>query len=176
MTASVTVGANLEVGSWKRRSQNSPATCTDCRIHSANSPLAQKTFFISIFLYLDSHLQVALFAAYICKIRISTTTFPHRSFLYFDRNMGNLTDMAERILARAKKLDAHAEASGLPSTHFFYDTLGDLPASLEAERKALVDESQDLKRLALGPVGMLLETLFTVCEHQLTCLDSRVLT
>jgi hypothetical protein len=90
--------------------------------------------------------------------------------------MGNLTDMAERILARAKKLDAHAEASGLPSTHFFYDTLGDLPASLEAERKALVDESQDLKRLALGPVGMLLETLFTVCEHQLTCLDSRVLT
>jgi len=76
--------------------------------------------------------------------------------------MGNLTDMAERILARAKKLDAHSESLGLPSTHFFYDTLGDLPAELEKERKALVDETQDLKRLALGPVGMLLETLFTV--------------
>jgi hypothetical protein len=76
--------------------------------------------------------------------------------------MGNLTDVAERILGRAKKLDAHAEASGLPSTHFFYDTLGDLPGDLEKERRALVDETQDLKRLALGPVGMLLETLFTV--------------
>ena len=76
--------------------------------------------------------------------------------------MGNLTDMAERILAHAKKLDAHAESSGLPPTHFFYDTLGDLPGSLEEDRRALVNETQDLKRLALGPVGMLLETLFTV--------------
>lgn len=81
--------------------------------------------------------------------------------------MGNLTDIAERILAHAKKLDAHAEASGLPSTHFFYDTLGDLSTSLETERRALVDETQDLKRLALGPVGMLLETLFTVRKHRL---------
>jgi len=80
--------------------------------------------------------------------------------------MSTLTEIAERILTHAKKLDAHTAAAGLPATHFFYDTLADLPIELEEERKALVNTSQDLKRLALGPVGMLLETLFTVrlCE------------
>ncbi|KAF2205447.1 putative O-methyltransferase [Delitschia confertaspora ATCC 74209] len=80
--------------------------------------------------------------------------------------MCTLTEIAEGILARAKKLDAHTASVGLPSTHFFYDTLTDLPEEIEEERKALVNATQDLKRLALGPVGTLLETLFTFTDLQ----------
>lgn len=78
--------------------------------------------------------------------------------------MSSLTAIAERALAQAKKLDAYSQSRGLPPTHFFYDTLGDLPKELEENRRELVNASQDLKRLALGPVGMMLETLFTVSK------------
>lgn len=80
--------------------------------------------------------------------------------------MSSLTAIAERALAQAKKLDAYSQSRGLPPTHFFYDTLGDLPKELEENRRELVNASQDLKRLALGPVGMMLETLFTFTDLQ----------
>ncbi|KAF2183640.1 S-adenosyl-L-methionine-dependent methyltransferase [Zopfia rhizophila CBS 207.26] len=80
--------------------------------------------------------------------------------------MTALTEIAEGILARAKKLDAHTASVGLLSSHFFYDALADSPDELKEERKGLVDASQDLKRLALGPVGMLLETPFTFTDLQ----------
>lgn len=76
--------------------------------------------------------------------------------------MSSLTEIAEKILAQAKLLDGFTTKAGLPPTHFFYDTLTHLPPHLEEERKALVDAAQDLKRLAMGPVAMMLETLFTV--------------
>jgi hypothetical protein len=76
--------------------------------------------------------------------------------------MPSLTEIAENILKRAKLLDTHLAETGLPSPHFFYDTLTHLPDHLQEERNALVNEAQDLKRLAMGPVAMMLETLFTV--------------
>lgn len=79
--------------------------------------------------------------------------------------MSSLTAIAEHALAQAKKLDAYTQSRGLPPTHFFYDTLGGLPKELEDNRRELVNASQDLKRLALGPVGMMLETLFTVSRR-----------
>ena len=76
--------------------------------------------------------------------------------------MSSLTELAEKILASAKALDNYAACRGLPPTHFVYNTLTDLPTDVERQRNSLIDASQDIKRLALGPVGMLLETLFTV--------------
>lgn len=80
--------------------------------------------------------------------------------------MSSLTDIAEGILAHAKRLDGFVAEIGLPPTHFFYDTLTHLPSNVEEERKSLVDAAQDLKRLALGPVATMLEMLFTVCDAQ----------
>ena len=77
-------------------------------------------------------------------------------------NMPSLTEIAGAVLAGAIRLEAYTASNGLPSTTFENDTLGSLPDELEEARKSLIDATQDLKRLALGPVGMLLETLFTV--------------
>lgn len=76
--------------------------------------------------------------------------------------MASLTQLAEQALAAARKLDAFTESKGLSSTSFSHDTLTDLPPDMEEERKALVDASQAMKRLSLGAVGSMLETLFTV--------------
>lgn len=84
--------------------------------------------------------------------------------------MSTLTEIAKRIYERAKRLDEYTSSIGLPPTHTFYDTLTDLPEDIEEERKALVDDTKDLNRLALGPVGMLLEILFTVSAERNTLL------
>lgn len=75
--------------------------------------------------------------------------------------MTTLTQLAEQALESARKLDAFAETS------FQCDTLSDLPPELETERKNLVDASQAMKRLSLGAVGSMLETLFTVSHSVL---------
>ena len=77
--------------------------------------------------------------------------------------MSSLTEHAERILALAKRLDQHAAENGLQPTSFDTNTLAGLPADLEKVRRELVDSNQILKRLALGPVDMYMEILFTVC-------------
>ncbi|KAK4611257.1 O-methyltransferase AMT9 [Fulvia fulva] len=74
--------------------------------------------------------------------------------------MTTLTQLAEQALESARKLDAFAETS------FQCDTLSDLPPELETERKNLVDASQAMKRLSLGAVGSMLETLFTFTDLQ----------
>lgn len=76
--------------------------------------------------------------------------------------MPSLTKIAEGILADAKRIDAYTASKGLPDASFETETLIDLPDDLEDCRKSLVNSTQELKQLAQGPVGLLLELLFTV--------------
>lgn len=76
--------------------------------------------------------------------------------------MPSLSEIAEQILLNSRRLDEHVLASGLPKTSFENDTLGDLPADLEECRKQLVDSTWELKALAQGPMGQLMDVLFTV--------------
>jgi len=76
--------------------------------------------------------------------------------------MPSLTEIAEGILADAKRIDAYTASKGLPDASFEKDTLSELPTDLEDCRKSLVDSAHELKQLAQGPVGILLELLFTV--------------
>lgn len=76
--------------------------------------------------------------------------------------MASLTEIAQGILADAKRLDEYTTSKGLSYSTFEKDTLSNLPDDLEDCRKSLVDSTQKLKQLAHGPVGLLLETLFLV--------------
>lgn len=76
--------------------------------------------------------------------------------------MASLTEIAENILAQAKRLDAFTTSKGLPSSSFDLHTLFDLPDDLEECRKDLVDACQSLKQLGNGPVGQFYEVLFNV--------------
>jgi hypothetical protein len=80
--------------------------------------------------------------------------------------MPSLTELAEEILASAKCLDTYLDSKGLPSTSFQRDTLTDLPPDLERARNALVDSTQTLKRLALGPIGVYTEILYSVVHTE----------
>lgn len=86
--------------------------------------------------------------------------------------MPSLTELAEEILANAKRLDAHLDSRGLPSTSFEKDTLTDLPLDLGRTRDALIDSTQTLKRLALGPAGVYTEILFSVLHTKINSLCS----
>lgn len=88
--------------------------------------------------------------------------------------MPSLTELAEEILINAKCLDAYLDSKGLSSTSFEEDTLGDLPLDLEKTRNALVDSTQALKRLALGPAGVYTEILFSVLHTETDSPDVRV--
>lgn len=76
--------------------------------------------------------------------------------------MGSLTEIAQGILADAKRLEEYTTSKGLSYSTFEEDTLSNLPDDLEETRKSLIDLTQKLKQLAHGPVGLLLETLFLV--------------
>ena len=76
--------------------------------------------------------------------------------------MVSLTEIAEGVLANAKRLDEYTASKGLRYSTFEKDTWCNLPDDLEDCRKSLVDSTQELKQLAHGPVGLLLETLFLV--------------
>lgn len=76
--------------------------------------------------------------------------------------MPSLTEIAESILANARRLDAYTASKGLPSSSFERSTLDDLPVDLEQCRNALIDSTQSLKQLALGPMGLCVEVSFSV--------------
>jgi hypothetical protein len=76
--------------------------------------------------------------------------------------MSTFTEIAESILAEAKVLDQYAASTGNPKASFEKDVLENLPNNLEANRKSMVNLTQQLKRLSLGATGCLLESLFTV--------------
>ena len=76
--------------------------------------------------------------------------------------MASLTALAEDALKQAKLLDAYVAAQGRPKTSFDGNTLTELPPDLMEAREALVNSTQTLKRLALGPVGVLTEIMWAV--------------
>ncbi|MCJ1244507.1 hypothetical protein MMC30_001705 [Trapelia coarctata] len=78
--------------------------------------------------------------------------------------MPSLTEIAEEILTNAKRLDAYTSLKGLPSTSFEVDTLGGLPQDVEKARHALINSTQDLKRLALRPMNTLIEIMFSFAD------------
>lgn len=81
--------------------------------------------------------------------------------------MASLTALAEEALKQAKLLDAYVAAQGRPLTSFAEDTLTSLPPDLAETREALVNSTQTLKRLALGPVGVLTEIMWA-CTDQVS--------
>ena len=74
----------------------------------------------------------------------------------------SMTEIAEVILANAKALDALTASKNLPSSSFDTYTLANLPKDAEDLRKALVDSTQELRQLAVGPIGQIFEILFSV--------------
>lgn len=76
--------------------------------------------------------------------------------------MSTLTEIAEGILADAKALDALTASKNLASSSFETYTLANLPKDGEDLRKALVDSTQELRQLAVGPIGQIFEILFSV--------------
>ena len=78
--------------------------------------------------------------------------------------MSSLTEIAQGILANAKQLDAFCSTQNLPPSSFHRDTFADLPPDLELTRKALINSTQELKRIALGPTGLFVELLYSVSQ------------
>ncbi len=78
--------------------------------------------------------------------------------------MSSLTEIAEDILANARKMDAYTNTN-LKGGH---ESLVGLPANIENARLALINSTQTLKRLALGPKGTLMEILYSVSTSHLT--------
>lgn len=76
----------------------------------------------------------------------------------------SLTPIAEAILHQARILDAYTQSANLPPFSFDTDQILGLPAEVEEARKELINQSQKIKRLALGPVGVLMEVLYTVSQ------------
>ena len=76
--------------------------------------------------------------------------------------MPSLTSIVEGLLEKAKKLDAYVEANGLPYPSFEIDSLATAPAELQDIRDTLANESNDLKKLAQGPVAFVTEIAFNV--------------
>lgn len=81
----------------------------------------------------------------------------------------SLTTRAETILALAKKLDAHLEQHDLPYPSFDEnDCLDSLPTELQEQRWALVDATNDLKKLARGPVMHAVDVAMSVSFAMMT--------
>ena len=76
--------------------------------------------------------------------------------------MGVLTQLAEEILVSARRVDAYNAHRNLAPTSFENDTMWGLPPDVEAARKTIIDSTQTLKWLALGPVGLFKEILCSV--------------
>ncbi|RWA10853.1 hypothetical protein EKO27_g4273 [Xylaria grammica] len=74
--------------------------------------------------------------------------------------MPSLTSVAERILARAKKLDAYLEAQNIAYPSFDDDTLDQLPNELQDERWALGNDTNELKQLSRGAAQTTLDCAF----------------
>ena len=76
--------------------------------------------------------------------------------------MSLLTEIAEEILANSKRIDAFRTLNSTLPTSFGDESLTGLPADLESARLELIDSTQMLKRLALGPKGAFMGILYSV--------------
>ncbi|KAI3339595.1 putative O-methyltransferase [Ustulina deusta] len=70
-----------------------------------------------------------------------------------------LTSLAEKLLEKAKALDAYNERNSLSPASFESESFVDPPLDIEEIRRAAIDLAQDVKRLAQGPRDLILETL-----------------
>lgn len=85
----------------------------------------------------------------------------------------SLTYLAREILVKAERLDNYLCSKNLPPVGFDHDVLADLPAELEATRRALIDSTKVLTDLALGSMGKSKDMLFGVSSFLLSCSMSR---
>lgn len=65
--------------------------------------------------------------------------------------MGALTEIAEKLLAQAKIVDAHLEKAQLPQASFKEYNLDDLPKDVKAARDDIVDQAATLQQLCEPP-------------------------
>ena len=79
-----------------------------------------------------------------------------------------LVQLAEELLAQARSLDSYNESCGLPPVSFDHESFVDLPNDLETCRQAVINISQDIKRLAQGPRDLLFESLNTVRTREIS--------
>lgn len=82
--------------------------------------------------------------------------------------MTTLSDIAARITLHAKLLDEHLQSKNLPSPSFSIDAPPDFPnpdkdPRVEATRVALIEDTQTLRSLALGPAQVVREVGWSVC-------------
>ena len=85
--------------------------------------------------------------------------------------MLTLTAIAEKILARAKEIDAYLESRGLTSPSFDNDVLAYAPTKIQDLRASLANSSNDLKELTRGPVMSAMDIVFNVSSHLLLDAD-----
>ena len=76
--------------------------------------------------------------------------------------MSCLVEIAEDLLAHAKKLDAYAKENDLKTSIDHRPSWRGIPSDLEESRAAIVDLSDSITRVAREPGGMLFENLFRV--------------
>ena len=76
--------------------------------------------------------------------------------------MSSLTELAEQLLVHVRKLEGYTTAKKIPSASFETDVFQDLPTELQESRNAVVDISQTVKKLTLGPEGIATEIVFSV--------------
>lgn len=83
--------------------------------------------------------------------------------------MVSFTSLAEEILVSARQLDEHLASKDLAPSSFDQDTLVGLPNDIEAARDNVINTTQTLKQLALGPGGRAMEIAFTVRFYSSHC-------
>lgn len=81
-------------------------------------------------------------------------------------SQSRITELANRIAANTKKLNDYLVANNLPPPSFALDGPKDTlvpkhETDVEAARVAIIDDTQELRRLVLGPREYLMS--YTVC-------------
>lgn len=81
--------------------------------------------------------------------------------------MPSLTSLAQDLVARAQKIDAHLEENNIPYPSFENDTLEDLPPDVQALRWELANASHEFKQLTRGAIMSGWDIAFNVsCTHE----------
>lgn len=81
--------------------------------------------------------------------------------------MSTLSAQADEILVLSKQVDAYLVSNSLPPTSFDHDSLTNLPPEYEAVRRAIIDSTHTLKRLAQATIGATTEMLYSVGQISL---------
>lgn len=95
------------------------------------------------------------------------------------RGSTRIVELSQRIATNTTKLNDFLEANGLPTPTFDVDgplghSIPDDAAEIHAARAAIIDDTQELRRLVLGPKEYLMsycvsDLLTTMCVHSQSC-------